>query len=576
MNAGELLRHYERVADAPEAVSLLRRFVLELAVRGKLAEQVEADEPAAALVRRIALEKSKASAPVMGKAVSVDLHMAGSGPYELPSSWTWVPLGAVVISHVGGGTPSKSNAAYWGGSIPWASVKDIGKAKYVASTVDSITPEGLAASSSNLVESNNLIVVTRMGLGKLSINAIPMAINQDLRALTLSGLVSIDFVYNFFRTHQYEGSGLTVKGIRVEELLRTWLPLPPLAEQHRIVAKVEELMALCDRLEAARAEREAARDRLAASSLARLNTPDSETFRQDARFALDALPALTARADLIQQTRQTILGVAMAGKLVSQESVDESASTLLSRKAALPIGYQRRRKILKESTVDAPQALFPVLPSSWAYADVQSLYDLNVIVDYADGNHGALYPRSSEFADEGVLFVTAKDLTDGRVAWSSCAKLNESRAKQLPKGWALGGDVLLTHNATVGRVARVERDAGPFLLGTSVTFYRLNPEVLNPDFFYYFLQSPIWQGQLAAIMAQTTRNQVSIQKQAFFRVVVPPPAEQRRIVAKVEDLMAVCNRLEASLSSTDDLRRRLLDVLLHEALDPTEQLEEAA
>jgi type I restriction enzyme S subunit len=207
---------------------------------------------------------------------------------------------------------------------------------------------------------------------------------------------------------------------------------------------------------------------------------------------------------------------------------------------------------------------------------VQSLYDLNVIVDYADGNHGALYPRSSEFADEGVLFVTAKDLTDGRVAWSSCAKLNESRAKQLPKGWALGGDVLLTHNATVGRVARVERDAGPFLLGTSVTFYRLNPEVLNPDFFYYFLQSPIWQGQLAAIMAQTTRNQVSIQKQAFFRVVVPPPAEQRRIVAKVEDLMAVCNRLEASLSSTDDLRRRLLDVLLHEALDPTEQLEEAA
>lgn len=226
--------------------------------------------------------------------------------------------------------------------------------------------------------------------------------------------------------------------------------------------------------------------------------------------------------------------------------------------------------------MNAPQALFPLLPASWTYADVQSLYDQNVIIDYADGNHGALYPRSSEFGDEGVLFVTAKDLIGGRVAWSSCARLNESRARQLPKGWARGGDVLLTHNATVGRVARVEGDVGPFLLGTSVTFYRLNAEALDPDFFFYFLQSPIWQGQLAAIMAQTTRNQVSIQKQAFFRVVVPPLAEQHRIVARVQDLMAVCDALEASLGSSDVLRRRLLDALLHEALERTELPELAA
>ncbi len=77
-------------------------------------------------------------------------------------------------------------------------------------------------------------------------------------------------------------------------------PLPPLAEQHRIVAKVDELMGLCDRLEAARAGREAVRDRLAAASLARLNAPDPETFQDDARFALGALPALTTRPDQIK------------------------------------------------------------------------------------------------------------------------------------------------------------------------------------------------------------------------------------------------------------------------------------
>jgi type I restriction enzyme S subunit len=92
-------------------------------------------------------------------------------------------------------------------------------------------------------------------------------------------------------------------------------PLPPLAEQHRIVAKVDVLMALCDRLAAARTAREATRDRLTVASLARLNVPDPETFPADARFALDALPALTARPDQIKRLRQTILNLAVRGKL---------------------------------------------------------------------------------------------------------------------------------------------------------------------------------------------------------------------------------------------------------------------
>ena len=101
--------------------------------------------------------------------------------------------------------------------------------------------------------------------------------------------------------------------------------LPPLAEQHRIVAKVDELMGLCDRLEAARAGREGVRDRLAAASLARLNAPDPETFRADARFALDAVPALTTRPDQIKTLRRSILNLAVRGKLVPRDPADEPA-----------------------------------------------------------------------------------------------------------------------------------------------------------------------------------------------------------------------------------------------------------
>ena len=109
-------------------------------------------------------------------------------------------------------------------------------------------------------------------------------------------------------------------------------PLPPITEQHRIVAKVDELMALCDRLETAQAEREATRDRLAAACLARLNEPDPETFRDDARFALNNLAALTTRSDQISQLRQMILNLAVRGKLVRQDPKDEPASELLYRR----------------------------------------------------------------------------------------------------------------------------------------------------------------------------------------------------------------------------------------------------
>ena len=122
------------------------------------------------------------------------------------------------------------------------------------------------------------------------------------------------------------------------------VPLPPLAEQHRIVAKVDELMALCDRMEAARTEREATRDQLATSSLARLNDPDPDpvVFRNQAAFALENLAPLTTRIDQIKALRQTILNLAVHGKLVRQNPSDEPASELLKRIAVEKVERKRR------------------------------------------------------------------------------------------------------------------------------------------------------------------------------------------------------------------------------------------
>jgi hypothetical protein len=132
-----------------------------------------------------------------------------------------------------------------------------------------------------------------------------------------------------------EPASALLERIAAEKARLVQVPLPPLAEQHRIVAKVDELMALLDRLEAARTAAEATRDRLTAASLARLTATDSEPdadaadLPHNARFALATLPALTTRPDQIKPLRQTILNLAVRGKLVEQDPTDEPASELL-------------------------------------------------------------------------------------------------------------------------------------------------------------------------------------------------------------------------------------------------------
>ena len=544
MNADGLLQLYEEISDASDAIARLRDVVLEVGVRGKLNEQDDAET------------------------VSPEFLNETSDP-EFPANWRTLNFGKY-CNIEGGNQPPKSQFVDTprDGYVRLFQIRDLGERP---------VPVFIPETSTKRFSVEGEILIGRYGasVGKV-FWAQNGAYNVALAKFIFPENAFLpDFAFRLLKSSFFqkalEGASRTAQaGFNKGDLAHIDFPLPPLAEQRRIVAKVDELMALCDQLEQARAGREAVRDRLTTASLARLTAPDTdaEAFPSHARFALQSLPTPTTRPDQIKTLRQTIRNLAVRGKLVEQDPTDEPAVELLKRKFALPNGFLRRRKIIKEASVDASQGLLSELPETWTYARIQDLYDANIVVDYTDGNHGSLYPRSSEFGEEGIIFVSAKDLVGGKVNWATCSKLNRERASQLTKGWAQTGDVLLTHNATVGRVAIVADEVEPFLLGTSVTFYRLNDQALSPDYFFVALQSPVWQGQLEAIMAQTTRNQVSIQKQAFFQIPLPPLAEQPRNVAKVDDLMALCDQLEASLTTTATTRNKLLNALLHEALEP--------
>lgn len=194
MNAERLLAHYERIADAPDAIARLRRFILDLAVRGKLVPQDAKDEPASKLLKRIAAEKARL---VKAKEIRVPKTSKPidecASPCGLPrSNWAWIRLNE--IGRISGGmTPSMSRSDYWDGTVSWLSPKDI-KSDEVSDSELKITDLGLKETRLEAYPIGSLFIVARSGILKrtlpVAINRSPAAANQDMKVLVpfISGM----------------------------------------------------------------------------------------------------------------------------------------------------------------------------------------------------------------------------------------------------------------------------------------------------------------------------------------------------------------------------------------------------
>jgi type I restriction enzyme S subunit len=189
--------------------------------------------------------------------------------------------------------------------------------------------------------------------------------------------------------------------------------------------------------------------------------------------------------------------------------------------------------------------------------------DRNFIVGHLDGNHGALYPRSHEFVEYGVPYITANELTGYKVEFSTCKYLTEERARRFRKGVAKDRDVLFAHNATVGPTALLSTQLEYVILSTTATYYRCNPNKLKNTFLLYALQSEHFARQYRAIMAQSTRNQVPITAQRKLFLVLPPTfAEQGAIAAALSDADALIEALEQLLAKKRQVKQGAMQELL--------------
>ena len=301
----------------------------------------------------------------------------------------------------------------------------------------------------------------------------------------------------------------TTNRVRLQEdkFLEREIPLPPLAEQRRVVARIEELAA---------------------------QIHEARTLRYQAAEEAEALRVS-----------------ALARSLSSGDG---------KHSVTLPNANQKVRRGVERPKTRNEAAESWQVPVGWRLISVAELLLCGALLDVKDGNHGSNHPRSSEFVEQGTPFLMASDLGDGAVHWEEASRLGPETMSRLRVGFSRPNDVLFTHKASIGKTAMADRDC---VLSPQVTYFRCNPKFIEPRWLQSFLSSSLFLSQLADIQAQSTRDFVSISKQYQQFVLLPPVPDQRRIVAELGALHAQVDALKSMQAET----AAELDALLPSVLD---------
>ncbi len=222
---------------------------------------------------------------------------------------------------------------------------------------------------------------------------------------------------------------------------------------------------------------------------------------------------------------------------------------------------RRLRTKADERTADIGPAVFTTSLDGVQveHLSIGGLFERGWLRLHKDGNHGSLYPRAEEFGERGVPFLSAKSIADdGSIIESDVAFLNEEKAQQLRIGWIERGDVLLAHNASVGKVAYYDGRWEEALIGTSLTAFRADPERLSPTFLWAALRDAFFQGQLQQVMKQALRNQVPITAQRELLLRIPPREVQETLSQRITETCELKRAQAASRHRLDDLFQSLL------------------
>ena len=513
----------------------LKNSILQLAIQGKLIEQRPEEGTAAELLQKIFAAKgnltrrrggaenmsggsrSRATGAGEGKGglkhlpkAALSLHGTLSAlsasprekipddekPFDIPESWEWVRLGEVFQHNTGKALNSSDKTgtplSYITTSNVYWNRFELGKLKtmlFSESEVEKCT-----------IQKGDLLVLEGGDVGRAAIwnYDFPMRIQNHIHRLRPLIDICVQYVYYIFMLYKnanmISGKGISIKGLSANALHNLLIPLPPLAEQKRIVAKIEELLPLIDRYEKAWSK--------------------LEDFNK--RFPVDM--------------QKSLLQMAIQGKLVEQRPEEGTGEELYRRLKPYHKGLKPCKEDLDYSSMDFD------IPTNWTMIELNQLFDF---VDYRG--------KTPNKTTSGVFLITASNIRQAYMDYTRKEYISREEYKgRQSRGLTQKGDLLFTTEAPMGNAALCDLDecsCGQRI----ITFKEYAKGTAYPALYMYFILSPQFQQQLLDNCTGTTAKGIKADKLKHFLIPLPPLAEQKRIVAKLEELLPLCERLKGSL-----------------------------
>ena len=462
----------------------LRQKILDLAIHGKLVPQDPNDEPASVLLERIKAEKERLIKEGKIKrskksAKTSDTPHYENVPFEVPDNWVWMTLGEVGTWQ-SGGTPSRSNKTYYGGNIPWLKTGDLNDG-LISDIPERITEEAVANSSAKINPAGSvLIAMYGATIGKLGILTFPATTNQACCACIEFNAITQLYLFYFLLSQRNgfiaKGGGGAQPNISKEIIVNTFIPLPPLSEQQRIVMEIEKWFALIDQVEQGKADLQ--------------NT--------------------------IKQTKSKILDLAIHGKLVPQDPNDEPAIKLLKRinPDFTPCDNGHSRKL--------PQGWYSVTAN-----DVCSII-------------GGVSYNKADIQDTGIRVLRGGNIQNGKVidcfddVFISLSYQNNDN--QVQRGDIIV--VASTGSQTlIGKTGFADRDIPKTQIGAFLRIVRPKQKTLSP-YIRLIFQTDAYKDYIRNVAKGSNINNVKNAHLQNFQICLPPLEEQQRIVQKIEELFS--------------------------------------
>ncbi|MFV0590897.1 MAG: restriction endonuclease subunit S [Draconibacterium sp.] len=482
----------------------LKNSILQYAIQGKLVPQDPNDEPASVLLQKIEAEKQqlvKKKRIKKGKPLSPILE--DEIPFEIPESWEWVRLRDIVSLLGDGihGTPTYDNE----GDYFFVNGNNLENGKIVIKPSTKRVNFEEHLKHKRALNHRSILVSINGTLGNIAFyNGEKIILGKSACYFNLCEPLSLKYIKIIINGSHFEKYAIanatqtTIQNVSLKSMRELLIPLPPLAEQHRIVEKIEELMPLVEAYD--KAEKE----------LTELNT----------RFP--------------DQIKKSILQHAIQGKLIPQNPTDEPASVLLERIKT------EKQQLVKEKKIKAEKPLVPIteeeipfeIPESWKWV---RLGEVCKFIHYG-------YTASAE-PNGNARLLRITDIQNSNVIWGNVPYCTVSE-KEFASYGLNNRDILIARTGgTIGKTYIV-RNLNQKAVFASYLIRAVPSDFINEVFLKTYLESPHYWSQLLEKSNGTGQPNVNGQSLMNLIIALPPLAEQHRIVEKVEEVLAVCNKLK--------------------------------